>query len=232
MKRALDNSLGKVHTPLSYFQTIAATPDMITLYIRESELGDYFEQALYLKDELFLFPGDPLIYGENDIIANEFFAEELKTAILLNKWIDEIPEDTLTTTFNIGPGDLRNKVETARWLLHAMERIAALYHFDHRILKNVIRRITYGVKEELLPLVVFKGIGRVRARLLHKHGYRDAGNLKKADIHDLLEIDGIGKSTVLRIMEELGRDVSEIMEADEEIQRLQKTLFEFGITRK
>ncbi|MCK4613748.1 MAG: hypothetical protein KAU14_03005, partial [Thermoplasmata archaeon] len=229
MKRALEGSKNKVATPLSYFHTISATPDMLNLYVREGELGDLFLLAESHRDEIFLSPTDKEIYGDNEVLANELFAEELKTAILLNEWVDEVPENTITKSFNIGPGDLRNRVDTAKWLLHAMERIAALYHFERRELYKLNRRITYGVKEELLPLVSLKGIGRVRARLLYNNGYRDTGHLRKADIHNLLAIEGIGKAIVLRIMEQLGRDISEIQDGEQEIRRLQRTLSEFGM---
>jgi len=88
----------------------------------------------------------------------------------------------------------------------------------------------YGVKEELLPLVSIKGIGRIRARLLFKHGYTNVGHLKNADVTDLLGIEGIGKATVLKIMEELGMDASEIIETDQEIKKIQRTLAEFNLT--
>ena len=229
MRRALIGSAGKTATPLSYLQAIAATPDMLTLYAREGEMGELLMKAEAYADELFLSPLDREVYGENQGLAHELFAEELKTAILLKRWIDEVDENTITRSFGIGPGDLRNRVDTARWLLHAMERIAALFHFERDGLKKVLRRIVYGVKEELIPLVALKGVGRVRARILFNGGYRDVSMLKKAEVEDLWAMDGIGKVSVFRIMEQLGRDMSEYEEADQEIRRLQRSLLDFGI---
>jgi len=229
MKKAMERSRDKFATPLSYLHTIASTPDMLTLYVREGEMGDLHMMTELYQDELFLSPKDREIYGANQELAHELFAEELKTALLLRKWVDEVPENTIARSFNIGPGDLRNKVDTAQWLLHALERIAALFHHEHHELTTLLRRIQYGVKEELLPLTAMKGIGRVRARLLFENGYRDVGQLKRADVEVLIGIEGIGKATVFSIMEQLGRELPEYHEADREIKKQQRSLQDFGI---
>jgi len=229
MKRALENSPGKLATPLSYLHAICAAPDMLTLYAREGEMGDLLMMAEHYADELFLSPMDTVVYGRNQGLAHELYAEELKTALLLKRWIDEVDENTITRSFNIGPGDLRNRVDSAQWLLHALERIASLFHFEHQELKKILRRIVYGVKEELLPLVDLKGIGRVRARILYNGGYTDVGRLKKAKVEDLLAMEGIGKASIFSIMEQIGRDMSEYVEADQEIKRLQRSLLDFGL---
>ncbi len=229
MRKALDSSKDKTATELSYLHAISATPDMLTLYAREGEIGDLLLRAEAHRDELFLSPEMQEIYGDQKRIAYELFAEELKTALLLNNWINEVPENTITKAYGIGPGDIRARVDTARWLLHAMERIAALFHYERRPLNRLIMRITYGVKEELLPLVELKGVGRVRARLLYSHGYRDIGRLKRAEVEELVRIPGIGKATIYRILEQIGRDTTELEEAEQEIKRLQRRLSEFGI---
>jgi len=229
MRKALETSAGKTATELSYLHAISATPDMLTLYAREGEIGDLLIRAEAHRDELFLSPEMQEIYGDQKRIAYELFAEELKTALLLNNWINEVPENTITKAYGIGPGDIRARVDTAKWLLHAMERIAALFHYERRPLNRLIMRITYGVKEELLPLVELKGVGRVRARLLYNHGYRDIGRLKRAEVEELVRIPGIGKATIYRILEQIGRDTTELQEAEQEIKRLQRRLSEFGI---
>lgn len=227
MKQALDRSGERGETSLSYLHTICATPDMLTLYARESEMGDLLMMAELYRDELLLSPMDREVYGESLGIAHEIYAEELKTALLLKRWIDEIDENTITGTFNIGPGDLRNKVDTARWLLHALTRIASLFHHGSEVVKKLERRMTYGVREELLPLVELKGVGRAKARILNRGGFKDIGMLKRAEIEILLSLPGIGRSTIFSIMDQLGRDMSDYDEADEEIRKLQRSLLDF-----
>jgi len=69
----------------------------------------------------------------------------------------------------------------------------------------------------------------VRARILYNGGYTDVGRLKKAKVEDLLAMEGIGKASIFSIMEQIGRDMSEYVEADQEIKRLQRSLLDFGL---
>jgi helicase len=236
IRKALERSGDRAETPLSYLHAICATPDMLTLYARESEMEEMLMMAELYRDELLLSPMDREVYGESQALAHEIYAEEIKTAILLKRWIDESDENTITGTFNIGPGDLRNKVDTARWLLHALDRIASLFHYDTRIIRDLVKRVTYGVKEELLPLVELRGVGRVKARALFKGGFRDVTMLRNAEIDRLIAVPGIGKSTIFMLMDQLGRDMSDYEQNEGEddntsgegIVKLQRSLFDFN----
>ena len=227
MKLALERTGDDACTSLSYLHTICATPDMLTLHAREAEMGELLLMAELYRDELPLTPMDRMVYGENPGLGHELFAEDLKTAFLLKRWIDETDENTITDTYNIGPGDLRNKVDTARWLLHALGRIASLFHHGTDGIRRLEQRMIYGIREELLPLVALKGVGRIKARILHRGGYRDPAMLRNADIHRLLELPGIGRGTVFAIMDQLGRDMSEYEITEEEVRKLQRSLFDF-----
>ncbi|RLJ10294.1 MAG: hypothetical protein DRP15_00465, partial [Candidatus Aenigmatarchaeota archaeon] len=46
------------------------------------------------------------------------------------------------------------------------------------------------VKEELIPLISLKGIGRVRARILYNHGLRKISDLRKISLESLERIIG------------------------------------------
>ena len=48
-------------------------------------------------------------------------------------------------------------------------------------IQKVRKRLKYGVKEELLPLIRFRNIGRARARKLFNAGIRTPVDIKKAD---------------------------------------------------
>ena len=54
------------------------------------------------------------------------------------------------------------------------------------------KRITYGIKHELIDLVRIRNVGRVRARILFKNGYKNRTTLKKVPLEKLAEIDKIG----------------------------------------
>jgi len=70
-------------------------------------------------------------------------------------------------------------------------------------LADLRTRIVYGVRRELLDLVKVKGIGRVRARILYKHGIKDLDDLAKIPVNKLAEIDKIGSTIADNIKTEL-----------------------------
>ena len=53
-------------------------------------------------------------------------------------------------------------------------------------------RIIHGVPEKYLELVKIKQIGRVRAQVLYKNGYKNKTSLKKVPLEKLAKIDKIG----------------------------------------
>jgi len=64
-------------------------------------------------------------------------------------------------------------------------------------------RVEYGCKEELLNLVKLRGIGRVRARILYKHGFKSLAMLRKASIETLARLPGIGINIAKQIKEQV-----------------------------
>lgn len=184
-------------TPLSFLHTAAATPDMIPIYLRK---GDEWLAAVAEEREAeLLVPPPP---GDYD-----FFLAELKTAMLLQDWIDEAPDEEVLKKYNAYPGDVANKVETARWLLYAMEEIARI--FEKRAVKPITQvnaRLQHGAKAELLPLVQLRGVGRFRARQLFKAGFTDLDKLRGANVNDLTRVQGIGPVLAQSILKELGRE--------------------------
>ncbi|MBU1704989.1 MAG: hypothetical protein KJ922_06510, partial [Nanoarchaeota archaeon] len=70
-------------------------------------------------------------------------------------------------------------------------------------------RIKNGVKEELIPLLRLKGVGRVRARKLYNAKIRDVKELKSADLMKLVQL--LGKSVALSVKEQVGQDMSKVV---------------------
>ena len=60
-----------------------------------------------------------------DYVGYAEFLGEVKTAMVMNSWIDELPEDKILERFNVQPGDLYRTIENAKWLLHAIEETLA-----------------------------------------------------------------------------------------------------------
>ena len=124
---------------------------------------------------------------------------------MLEDWIEEKKEDDIITKYQVGPGDIHGRVETAEWLLHAMQELARLFNFDAvPILAKLKMRVKYGCKEELLNLVKLRGIGRVRARTLYRHGFKTISMLRKASVETLAKLPGIGINIAKQIKEQVG----------------------------
>ncbi len=152
---------------LGILHLICRTPDMERLYLKKDD--DWVEErAFELRDELTYYPS---AYSAD----YDWFLQEVKTALCLYDWINEVDEDEICERYSIAPGDLRRIVETAEWLCSAAERIGKLVG-AHIAMST---RLKYGVKEELLELVELYGIGRVRARKLFDAGIRSREDLER-----------------------------------------------------
>jgi helicase len=162
--------------PFALLASIAATPDLPPLFLRRGEEPELLERFQDEEPELLLKPEE-----EPLSVDLELFLATLKTAALLEMWIDERPILDITQRFNVGAGDLRSKVEDAEWLLFGMGRLAVRFRRDlARTVDELSLRIRYGVRNELLDLVRLRGIGRVRGRALFAAGFADRDALASA----------------------------------------------------
>lgn len=183
---------GKAKTAFGYLHAICATPDVPTLYLRR---GDYEWVEELAATEEFLIDYDDY----------EFFLAEVKTAALLQDWIDEKPADGITKKFGIGPGDIRRWVDMAEWLVYSMRELSSIFDKSKtKVLGKLMPRVRYGVKEELLELVSLRGIGRARARSLFDSGYMTLKDLSEADVGSLSRLPLIGKMIARNIKLQLG----------------------------
>ena len=128
-----------------------------------------------------------------------------RSLLALHAWITESSELSLSDSLGIESGDMHRMTETANWLSYCLREISK--HVERadllEELGNLRNRIVYGIREELLELVRIKGIGRVRARILYKHGIKNLDNLAKIPVNKLAEIDKIGSTLADNIKSEL-----------------------------
>ncbi|MCI4337479.1 MAG: hypothetical protein L3K17_09910, partial [Thermoplasmata archaeon] len=161
---------------------IAATPDLPAMFLRRGEESEMLSRYTDEEPGLLVKPEEEPYELDLDL-----FLSTMKTAMILESWIDETPLVDLTERFGIGAGDLRAKVEDADWLLFGASRLAS--HFNRRVARpidDLALRVRYGVREELLDLVRVRGIGRVRARALFGVGITDRDTLCAAPL-ELIE---------------------------------------------
>ena len=128
-----------------------------------------------------------------------------RSLLALQAWITESSELTLSDNLGIESGDMHRMIETSDWLTYCLREISKHVERVDLLdeLENLRRRIIYGIREELLDLVKVKGIGRVRARVLYKHGIKTLDDLSKIPVNKLAEIDKIGSTIADNIKSEL-----------------------------
>ncbi len=146
------------------------------LNVRQAEFPDYSDLLARKENELMALAVD-----EWDS-EYEFFLSEIKTAAMFEGWLSELGENEMNEKFKISPGELHGKVDIADWLLYSCSELALLLGKKESMaeIRKLRTRLKYGIKEELLPLVRLKGIGRVRARRLWNAGMKTILSLKKA----------------------------------------------------
>ena len=214
-------------TDLSFLHLIAHTPDLWPrLRPRRRELEQLVDLLDEHQDELFFYAPDPSF----DPVGFEEFLSELKMALVLKAWIEEAPEDVILREHEVQPGDLYRLVETARWLLYATRELAVLLGRADLVprLHTLMTRVQHGVKEELLPLVALKGIGRVRARLLYTAGFRTLEDLRTASVRELMAVPQIGPRLALSIKEQVGGLTEEDLRAAKAEEWVQKSLLDYS----
>ena len=196
---------------------VSSTPDVLGLYPRKKDEAILSSlQETWCDDLLVDIP-------EDEDYQYEYFLSNMKTAALMMDWISETDEDTITDNMGIGPGDIRSRVDMVDWILYAMSEIAVIYKPEIvKKLRPMLVRVRYGVKEELIDLVSFRGVGRVRARILYDNSIRTRKDIIEVDFNTLANLPRIGSALAKSMKEQVGADKREIKFApdsiDEEIE--------------
>ena len=189
-------------TDFTWLHLVCHTPDMRpTLRPGRKDMGlveTYFEEH---REEIAVPISD-----SGDYIDYEEFLGEVKTAMVLEAWIQEVSENDLLERFNVQPGDRYSAVSSAEWLLYSAHELADVLGMpEPRLhLRKLRQRVQHGVTEKLLPLVGLKGIGRVRAQILYNSGYTTLARLRKADVSRLTALPLIGPRIAMSIKEQVG----------------------------
>ncbi len=206
LKEALEAAQQKTTSEFSYLHAITKASELNKLYLRKNDY-EMCMAAAEEKESLLLF-APPSRYS--DPWAYEDFLSEIKTTLFFEDWIKERSEDFILAKYNLAPGDIRSRVEAADWLLYSMEVIAELFNFKKREEISKLRlRVKHGIKEELIPFVSIKGIGRVRARKL-QNKFKTIDELKKAGIKEIASVPLIGDKLAQSIKAQLGGERREV----------------------
>jgi len=194
--------------PLGLFHLVSRTPDMYELYLRSGDRETYTELAYEVEDELLgPAPREEEAHWEDWLSA-------LKTAKLLDDWASELDEDRIAERYDVGPGDIRGKVETAEWLLNAAERLAAELGVGATAVREARKRVQYGVRGELLNLAGVRDVGRKRARRLYEAGIETRADLRDAEKSVVLGAVRGRRKTAERILENVGHPNPDLTDVD------------------
>lgn len=202
LRDALRN-LRESASPLGVLHAVCTAPDMLSMYLRRSDY-DWLEEVAAARS------GELLLPVPDDLREYEFFLADLKTACMLEDWIEGKDEESILKRFDIGPGDLRNKVEVAEWLIYSMREMSNIFNKEaYPQLTELVTRMKYGVRRELLELVTLRNVGRARARILYGRGIKGLEDLRRIDEKSLSRIPGIGEALARQIKEQVGHEEGE-----------------------
>jgi|TARA_B100001964_G_C14240220_1_gene604611 helicase len=201
----LRNASDKKIKDISFLHMICHTLEIRPLLRVGVKEQEKIEEEL-VKYHNLLLEKEPSMYEPE----YEDFVNSIKTALMLNEWINEKTEEYLLEEYNARPGELRSKLSIADWLLYASEEISRILHFQS-LNKEIVKlrlRLKHGVREELLPLIKIKGVGRVRARKLYYNRIKDVGDVKNSDLMKLTQI--LGKQVALSVKKQVGQETKEV----------------------
>jgi len=196
---------GIATTDIVYLQAVCRATEILPLFLRKGDFQKMMAISREREHELLLSEKT----GERANVRSsrdlEWYFSELKTALFLEDWVNEKKERAITEMYNIGPGDIRNRVEVATWLLGAFYEISRMQEMELTLpcLKELVIRMEHGIRSELVPLVALKGIGRVRARILFDSGYTTLRKLRLASEAGLARLPKFGEKIASNIKNEL-----------------------------
>ncbi|MBR4225854.1 MAG: DEAD/DEAH box helicase [Candidatus Methanomethylophilaceae archaeon] len=212
--------------PFQILVAAAMTPDVMGMYPKKCDEDTIAAAARRMEGRYLVDPDDL------DDYEYEFLFSDLKTAVLVERWIEEVPEEVITDSMGIGPGDIRSRIDMMDWILYAMNEIALIFNPDATTrIRPLITRIKYGVKEELMELVGFRGVGRTRARSLFDNGIATELDVMAIDEAALAVIPRIGNALAKSMKARfgtVGRQTPPEMTEEEEEAMLDAMAEEYG----
>ncbi|MDR1404728.1 MAG: DEAD/DEAH box helicase [Candidatus Methanoplasma sp.] len=185
---------------LMILHAVASTPDVMGLYPKKNDFDRLSGLATEYQGCFLIEQAD----GDDEFMF-ESFMSSLKVAVLLGDWINEVSEEEITQSMGIGPGDIRSRVDMTDWLLYSMCEVAYIFKPEAtKKIRPLLTRIRYGVREELLGLVSFRGVGRTRARVLYDNGIRSRSDVISADTGQLSGLPKIGPALARSMKNQAG----------------------------
>jgi len=182
-------------TTIGLLEVLCDAAEVTKLPVKGKEESALWQKAYTMEDMMLRDLGG---FGLDFEFLNRF-----KTALMFQDWLDEKTEDEILESYGMAPGQLNMRLSNLQWLCYAAAELTRIVKLKKAQvhLKTIETRIQYGVKEELVPLVSIKGIGRVRARKLYQNNIKTVLQVKHAPLEELTRL--IGKKTAEKIKSEV-----------------------------
>ncbi len=196
---------GKIND-FSFFQAFSYTFEMEPLLrVKKKEEEEIWDKLMEQYESL--LEAEP-----EELYLRDFFMNSIKTALFFQEWVSEKDEEYLLEKYDIRPGEIRAKLEKAEWLLYAGEELSKALQLNElvSVFSRLRVRVKYGIKDELVPLVKVRGVGRVRARKLFNNGVKDIGDLRLMEKGWLAKI--LGKETAEEVKLQVGGETEAVKE--------------------
>ncbi len=203
MLESLERAEGTETRPISYLFMLSQTSELAPrLRVKDKEWSDY--QNALQDAEIYLLDSVP-----NEWEAGyETYLESMKTGMMMQSWIQEMDEERIMNEFGTAPGGIRAKMKNADWLLYGAKELVRMQDLDSSQVEKDIEklrvRMKHGIKEELLNLVQYDQIGRVRARKLADHGIETQSQIRGVKFEKLKKL--IGKKTAKKLKKQVGQE--------------------------
>ena len=213
LRRAV-RRLVRDNAPVSNFGLLhlaTATPDFASLWAKSKDMTQ--GSPLWVKTNSVV---DELLH---DSSYEERLLGYVKSAWMLEMWIEENTLREIETALEVTPGDVNYRVDGIGWLMSGAQAILMaddVFSEEHMEsisklstqLDSVKQRVRHGCKEDLLQLVNIRSIGRRRARELVSMGFRTVKSLaamNNKEIRTLSSKRGWGPKIVDNLLIEVGK---------------------------
>jgi replicative superfamily II helicase len=141
----------------------------------------------YFIDQRAMGLGGPLEASEEGR-RRLFTAKRFYVALMLADVLAEVPMATVEQRYNVNRGQLQNLMRSASMFsssitsfCHAME-----WYSLEAVLSSFVKRLGFGVKPDLLPLMEIRGMQPPRARALWNAGFKKLSLIAAADADDMV----------------------------------------------
>jgi POLQ-like helicase len=118
-----------------------------------------------------------------------FTVKRFYVAMMLSDLLAETPFDVVEAKYKVNRGQLQSLLKSASMFSSSMTSFcnAMQWYSLEALLSSFVKRLGFGVRPDIVPLMEIKGVQAARARALWNAGFRDAASIASATPTELVE---------------------------------------------